>query len=84
MEEKPGKDFIRDQNLGWGKKREGGGNGCNIQTENPKWIMKGNEVRKHSHPLLPYKYQAWRVVTGECGTTGLEVGYRGSWSPSHG
>lgn len=36
VEEKPGKDFIRDQNLGWGKKREGGGNGCNIQTENPK------------------------------------------------
>ena len=47
-------------------------------------MMKENEVRKHSHPLLPYKYQAWRVVTGECGTTGLEVGYRGSWSPSHG
>ena len=44
-----------------------------------------NEViRKHSHPLLPCKYQAWRVVTGECGTPGLEMGYRGSWSPSHG
>lgn len=42
------------------------------------------EVSKNSLPLLPCKYQTGRVVTGGLGSTGLEMGYRGSWSPGHG
>lgn len=79
-----GRKVLADEKLGCGKGEEAVVGATFRQIPETEQTLRENQVKRNSLPLLPCKYQAGRVVTEGLGTTGLETGYTGSWSPGHG